>query len=52
MAKVAQSRSFAEQLNPQGLVPDLMGAAEFRVYLVSELSKWSLIVKDSGAKLD
>ncbi len=52
MAKVAQSKSFAEQLNPQGLVPDLMSGAEFRVYLASELSKWSLIVKDSGAKLD
>jgi tripartite-type tricarboxylate transporter receptor subunit TctC len=52
MAKVAQSKTFADQLNPQGLVPALMNAAEFRVYLSSELSKWSLIVKESGAKLD
>ncbi len=52
MAKVAQSKTFADQLNPQGLVPDLMNAAEFRGYLAGELSKWSLIVKDSGAKLD
>ena len=52
MAKVAQSKTFADQLNPQGLEPDLMTAAEFRGYLAGELNKWSLIVKDSGAKLD
>lgn len=52
MAKIAQSKTFADQLNPQGLAPDLMNAAEFRDYIASELNKWSLIVKDSGAKLD
>lgn len=52
MAKVAQSRTFADQLAPQGLVPDLMSAPEFRLYIAKELGKWALIVKDSGAKLD
>ncbi len=52
VAKVAQSREFVEQLQPQALEVDLLRPAEFRAFLAAELAKWSKLVKDSGAKLD
>ena len=52
VAKIAQSKAFIEQLQPQALEVDLLRPAEFRAFLSSELSKWSKLVKDSGAKLD
>lgn len=50
--KVAQSREFVEQLQPQALEVDLLNPAAFRAFLAAELAKWSKLVKDSGAKLD
>ena len=52
VAKVAQSREFVEQLQPQALEVDLLRPAEFRAFLAAELAKWSQLVKASGAKLD
>ena len=52
VAKVAQSREFVEQLQPQALEVDLLQPAEFRAFLAAELAKWSKLVKDSGARLD
>ena len=52
VTKVAQSKEFVEQLQPQALEVDLLRPAEFRAFLAVELAKWSKLVKDSGAKLD
>jgi tripartite-type tricarboxylate transporter receptor subunit TctC len=52
VVRVARSKEFIDALQPLGLEPDLMNPAEFRAYLASELSKWSQLVKDSGAKID
>ena len=52
VVKVAQSKVFIDQLKPQGLELDLASPAEFRTFIGAELTKWSGIVKDSGAKLD
>lgn len=51
-ARVAQSKDFVEQLQPQALEVDLLRPPEFRAFLAAELAKWSKLVKDSGAKLD
>ena len=52
VVRVARSREFIDALQPQGLEPDLMNPVEFRGFLAAELSKWSQLVKDSGAKVD
>ena len=52
VTKVAQSKDFVEQLQPQALEVDLLRPAEFRAFLAAELQKWSKLVKDSGARLD
>ena len=52
VAKVAQSKEFIEQLQPQALEIDLLNPPQFRAFLAAELAKWSKLVKDSGAKLD
>ena len=52
VVRVARSKEFIDALQPQGLEPDLMNPAEFRAFLAAELTKWSQLVKDSGAKLD
>jgi tripartite-type tricarboxylate transporter receptor subunit TctC len=52
VTKIAQSREFVEQLQPQALDVDLLQPAAFRAFLAAELAKWSKLVKDSGAKLD
>ena len=49
---VTRSKGFIDALQPQGLEPDLMNAVEFRAFLATELTKWSQLVKASGAKLD
>ena len=50
VAKIAQSKAFIDLL--QALEIDLLPPAEFRAFLASELGPWSMLVKDSGAKLD
>lgn len=50
--RVARAREFADRLQPQGLEPDLLGPAEFRSFLGSELAKWAQRVNASVAKLD
>ena len=52
VTKIAQSKDFVEQLQPQALEVDLLRPAEFRAFLAAELAKWSKLVKDSGARLD
>jgi tripartite-type tricarboxylate transporter receptor subunit TctC len=52
VAKIAQSKPFIDQLQPQALEVDLLNPAQFRAFVSSELDKWSKLVKDSGAKLD
>lgn len=50
--KVAQTKAFIDQLQPQVLEVDLLNPAAFRAFLSAELAKWSKLVKESGAKLD
>ncbi len=50
--KIAQSNEFIEPVQKQAMEVDLLGPAEFRAFLSSELDKWSKLVKSSGAKLD
>ena len=52
VVKVARSKEFADQLRQQVMDVDLLGPAEFHAFLVSELDKWSKLVRVSGAKLD
>lgn len=52
VARISQTKEFAETLGKAGLESDLLGPAEFRAFLGAELAKWSKLVKDSGAKLD
>jgi tripartite-type tricarboxylate transporter receptor subunit TctC len=52
VVKIAQTKEFKEALEKAGLDTDLLGPADFRVFLTNELAKWSKLVKDSGAKLD
>ena len=52
VVRIAQTKEFVEVLEKAGLDTDLLGPAEFRSFLNSELAKWSKLVKDSGAKLD
>ena len=50
--RVAQSREFSEQLNRQGMDVALLSPAEFRSFFVSEVEKWTKLVKENGVKLD
>lgn len=52
VVKIARTPEFIEQLHKQALEVDLLGPAEFRTFLLAELDKWSVLVRDSGAKLD
>jgi tripartite-type tricarboxylate transporter receptor subunit TctC len=52
VVKVARSKEFGDQLAQQVMDVDLLGPADFRAFLVSELDKWSKLVRASGAKLD
>jgi tripartite-type tricarboxylate transporter receptor subunit TctC len=52
VVKITQGREFTDQLQAQALEIDVLHPAVFRVFLASELGKWSKLVKDSGAKLD
>ncbi len=52
VVNVAQSKLFIDQIKPQGLELDLASPSEFRTFIAADLAKWSLIVRDSGAKLD
>jgi len=50
--KIARTPEFIEQLHKQALEVDVLGPAEFRIFLLAELDKWSVLVRDTGAKLD
>jgi tripartite-type tricarboxylate transporter receptor subunit TctC len=52
VVRIAQSREFADVVQPQALEIDLMRPDVFRQFLAAELAKWSKLVKDSGAKID
>ena len=52
VARIAQSREFADTVQPQALEIDLMRPDVFRNFLSAELAKWSRLVKDSGARID
>jgi len=52
VAKVVATPEFIEQLKQQALSPALQNSADFRRYLVSEVDKWSKLVRASGAKVD
>jgi len=52
VAKIVKTKDFVETMQKAGLETDLLGPDEFRAFLSSELTKWSKLVKDSGAKLD
>jgi tripartite-type tricarboxylate transporter receptor subunit TctC len=52
VTRIAQTRDFVEALQKAGLDTELMAPAEFRVFIATELAKWSQLVKESGAKLD
>ena len=48
---MAQTKEFVEQLNKRGRELALMNSIEFRSFFVSEVAKWTKLVKDIGAKL-
>ena len=52
VVKVAQTKEFVDQMQPQALEVELLGPAAYKAFLVAELDKWSKLVKSSGAKVD
>jgi len=52
VVKVSQSKDFNDQLRQQAMDVDVLGPEAYRVFLLSELDKWSKLVKSSGAKVD
>jgi tripartite-type tricarboxylate transporter receptor subunit TctC len=52
VVRVAQSKGFQDHMHQQAMEVDLLGPEEFRAFLMTELDKWSKLVKSSGAKLD
>lgn len=52
VTRIAQSKEFADLLQAQALEIDLLRPEAFRVFLNTELAKWSRLVKESGARLD
>ena len=51
-AKILRAPAVASYLSGQGADPDPGTAADFAVYIKSELVKWAKVVKDSGARID
>ena len=43
---------FLDQLRAQAMEVELLGPAAYRTFLMTELDKWSALVKASGAKVD
>ena len=52
ISKVVQSEAIAERFATLGVIQHLMGPAEFGEFIKSENTRWSEVVKASGAKVD
>jgi len=52
VSKVVQTEEIAEKFALLGVIQHLMGPAEFGEFIKSENSRWSAVVKATGAKVD
>src|SRR5262245_44482721 len=52
VSKVVQSEEIAEKFTTLGTISRLMGPADFAEFIKSENTRWSEVVKASGAKVD
>jgi tripartite-type tricarboxylate transporter receptor subunit TctC len=51
VSKVVQTKEIAEKFATLGVIQHLMGPAEFAEFIRSENTRWSEVVKASGAKV-
>jgi tripartite-type tricarboxylate transporter receptor subunit TctC len=52
VSKVVQTEEIAEKFATLGVIQHLMGPAEFAEFIRSENTRWSAVVKATGAKVD
>jgi tripartite-type tricarboxylate transporter receptor subunit TctC len=52
VSKVVQTEEMAEKFATLGVIQHLMGPAEFGEFVKSENSRWSVVVKATGAKVE
>jgi tripartite-type tricarboxylate transporter receptor subunit TctC len=52
MAKIVQSQDFAERIVSLGGRPMTSTAPEFKAFLKTEVPRWAMVIKNSGAKLE
>jgi tripartite-type tricarboxylate transporter receptor subunit TctC len=52
VSKVVQTEEIAEKFATLGVIQHLMGPAEFAEFIRSENTRWSEVVKASGAKVE
>ena len=52
VTRVFADRDFVERFAALGVVPRAGNAAEFGVFIRSELAKWGRVVRESGARVD
>lgn len=52
LARIVRSDEFVRRLASLGARPRSSSPAEFRTYLRSEVDRWAMVIKNSGAKLE
>jgi tripartite-type tricarboxylate transporter receptor subunit TctC len=52
VSKVVQSEEIAEKFATLGVIQHLMAPGEFAEFIKAENSRWSEVVKASGARVD
>ena len=52
LVKIVRTQEIADKYLALGALPRSMPADEFRAFVIAENTRWSAIVKASGAKVD